>query len=70
MNKEEIKKKWKKDIKNFFIPACSSCGKKATRQTAKGKYAQKNGGRPCNWGYYCEECYKKGLEREKEAMYS
>lgn len=68
----EDKENWlnffKEDIQNGFIPKCK-CGKKATRQTEKGKYAQKNNHRPCNWGYYCDKCWDKGLELEKEAMY-
>lgn len=56
------------DIKNCFTPKCS-CGKKATMQTERGKYAQERNHRPCNWGYYCNKCYEEGLEIEKEAMY-
>ena len=60
---------YRRDIANCFIPKCSRCGEPATRQTRKGKNSQERLGRPSNWGYYCKECYKKGLEREEEAMY-
>lgn len=67
----EERKKWlgfyREDILNSFIPKCS-CGKKATVQTAKGKYAQENLHRPCNWGWYCDKCFEKGLREEEEAM--
>ena len=48
---------------------CIICGKKATRQTAKGKDNVKAKGHPNNNGYYCDECFRKGLEDEEEAMY-
>jgi len=69
--KEEIKWKkfFKEDIENLFIPKCTICEKKATRQTERGKYEEENNGRPCNWGYYCDKCWKEGEEIEKEAMY-
>ncbi len=60
---------WKEDIKDCFIPKCSWCKRKATMQTVKGEYAEKNNHRPVNWGYYCEKCWDKGLEIE-EAMYN
>lgn len=69
--REEGRDKWlrfyRKDILNGFLPKCS-CGKRATIQTARGKYAQENLQRPCNWGWYCKKCFKEGLELEREAM--
>jgi hypothetical protein len=57
------------DLKSCFIPKCRQCGKIATTQTAKGKYAQENLHRPVNYGYYCKKCFAKGLKMEEEAMY-
>lgn len=57
------------DINDHFIPKCSWCGKIASIQTAKGKYAQENLHRPCNWGWYCKKCYDKGSAMEREAIY-
>ena len=48
---------------------CTGCGEKATRQTVKGKSNQDAGGAPQNDGWYCDECWKKGVEEENEAMY-
>ena len=48
---------------------CTWCGKKATRQTVKGEENQKSGGNPVNDDWYCDECWKKGIEMENEAMY-
>ena len=68
---EEELDKWlrfyREDILNGFIPKCS-CGKRATVQTERGKDAQKNLHRPCNWGWYCKKCFEEGLELEREAM--
>ncbi|MDD5068062.1 MAG: hypothetical protein PHN89_00475 [Candidatus Pacebacteria bacterium] len=50
-------------------PTCSWCGKPATKQTVKGEYNLKSGGLSVNDDWYCDECYQKGLEMEKEAMY-
>lgn len=62
---------WKADIVSGFIPKCSYCGtkRKVVGQTARGKDAQENNHRPCNWGYYCQKCYDIGSELEREAMY-
>jgi len=59
---------WKSDIENCFSPKCR-CGKKATIQTERGKDNQKNNARPCNWGWYCQKCFNKGLKEEMEACY-
>ena len=72
MNKpreEEMLKFFAKDIASCFIPKCGWCGRIATKQTAKGKYAQENLHRPVNWGYYCKKCFAEGLKMEEEAMY-
>jgi len=50
-------------------PKCSWCGKEATKQTVKGEDNLKSGGLSVNDGWYCDECYKKGLKIEEEAMY-
>ena len=50
-------------------PICNWCGKPATKQTFKGESNLKSGGLSVNDGWYCDECYKKGLEIEEEAMY-
>lgn len=67
--REKVSKWFSDDVNSGFIPKCAWCGKIATKQTVKGKHAQENNHRPCNWGYYCKSCYKKGEEIEKEAMY-
>lgn len=48
---------------------CTWCGKKATKQTLKGEENEKGGGLPQNDGYFCQKCWDKGVEVEKEAMY-
>jgi len=48
---------------------CTQCNNIATSQTAKGKSNQESGGLPQNDGWYCEDCYRKGLDIENEAMY-
>lgn len=48
---------------------CAWCGKKATRQTYKGKENQESGGLSQNNGWFCDKCWKKGEDEEKEAMY-
>ena len=50
-------------------PKCTWCGKVAKRQTAKGKDNEKSGGLPVNNGWFCDKCWQKGDELEKEAMY-
>ena len=59
---------WKEDIKHGFIPKCS-CGKIATMQITKGKHAEEDNHRPCNWGYFCNKCSDKNREIEEDAMY-
>ncbi len=48
---------------------CTWCGKKATRQTEKGKYNEEIGALPQNHGWFCDKCWKEGEEIENEAMY-
>jgi len=48
---------------------CSHCTMPATKQTVKGKKNQDAGGLPQNDGWYCDNCYRKGLEIKEEAMY-
>ena len=48
---------------------CTWCGKIATKQTVKGKSNEESGGLPINDGWFCEECWEKGVEMENEAMY-
>lgn len=48
---------------------CTWCGKKATRQTVKGKDNEEAGGLPVNDGWFCDKCWDKGLKIEEEAMY-
>jgi len=48
---------------------CNRCGEPATDQTAEGKYQEEIGGLPVNHGWYCAECYKKGLKLEMEAIH-
>ena len=48
---------------------CTRCGKKATKQTVRGKESEKAGGLPHNDGYFCDKCWKEGEEIEREAMY-
>lgn len=43
---EKAKDWWNKDITKLFTPNCIKCGKPATEQTSKGKYAQENNHRP------------------------
>jgi len=50
-------------------PICNWCGKPATMQTVKGEGNLKSGGLSVNDDWYCDDCYKKGLEIEEEAMY-
>ena len=50
-------------------PKCSWCDKPATQQTVKGEDNLKSGGLAVNDSWYCDGCYKKGLDEEKEAMY-
>ena len=49
---------------------CIRCGKKATRQTANGKYQEEIGALPQNYGWFCDKCYEEGQAIENEAMYS
>mgnify|MGYP001585908503 FL=1 len=58
-------KKKSNRIKN---PKCTWCGKLANIQTANGEYQESIGALPINHGWYCDSCYAKGLEMEKEAM--
>lgn len=51
------------------VRKCTRCGKPATRQTTKGKYAEEHGHLPQNHGYYCDACWEEGMELEREAMY-
>jgi len=71
--KNEETKKWlefyREDILGCFKPKCTCCNRLATRQTERGRSNQKNLSRPVNWGYYCEACWKKGVEMENEAMH-
>lgn len=48
---------------------CTWCGKPATRQTAKGFQNEQGNGLRVNDGYFCDACWDKGTEIEKEAMY-
>lgn len=48
---------------------CTWCGKKATKQTVKGQENEDSNGLPQNDGYFCNECWRKGVEMENEAMY-
>ena len=48
---------------------CTWCGEKATTQTAKGESNEKGGGLPQNDGWFCNECWNKGVEMENDAMY-
>lgn len=48
---------------------CTWCGKKATRQTANGKYQESIGALPQNHGWFCDKCWKEGTEIENEAIY-
>ena len=57
------------DIRNCFIPKCTSCNRRATEQTQRGKDAQVSLARPVNWEYYCKSCADKGRAMENEAMY-
>jgi hypothetical protein len=50
-------------------PICNWCGKPATMQTVKGEGNLKSGGISANDGWYCDDCYKKCLKIEEEAMY-
>jgi len=54
-----------KHLKN---PICA-CGRRATRQTANGKYQEETGALPQNFGWYCDECWKRGEDEEDEAMH-
>ena len=57
-----------KEYKEMSIPKCS-CGKIATTQTARGESEEESFSLPRNYGWYCGECWKKGVEIEEEAMY-
>ena len=46
-------------------PKCSWCEKPATKQTVKGESNLKSGGLAINDGWYCDECYQKGLKMEE-----
>ena len=48
---------------------CTWCSKIATRQTIKGQENEKSGGLSINDGWFCDKCWKKGEEMEREAMY-
>ena len=51
------------------VRKCTQCGKKASRQTVKGKSNQDSGGNPVNDGWYCGNCWDEGVKMENEAMY-
>jgi len=71
ISKEEVKKELE-ELKRYVRkgnPKCNWCGKPATKQTSKGESNLKSGGLAVNDDWYCDDCYKKGLEIEKEAMY-
>lgn len=71
-NNEKViinKKIMKMNYRGKKIRKCSWCNKKATLQTVKGEANEKAKGLPQNDGWYCNECYKKGLDMEEEAMY-
>ena len=55
----------KKEVKR----KCTWCGKKATKQTARGNENESSGGLPQNDGWFCASCWKKGDDEEKEAIY-
>lgn len=48
---------------------CGRCDNEATKQTVRGKQNQERGGLPQNDGWFCDECWEKGLKLEHEAMY-
>ena len=48
---------------------CTWCRKPATKQTEQGKYNESLDALPINHGWYCDSCFKKGLEMENEAIY-
>lgn len=48
---------------------CTWCGKKATKQTENRKYQEKIGALPQNHGWFCDDCWNKGMNAEEEAMY-
>jgi len=48
---------------------CTWCGKKATRQTVRGKENQESNGLPQNDGWFCDNCWEEGDDLEKDAIY-
>ena len=58
-----------KIVLNNMKRKCTRCGKKATKQTVKGKQSEERKGLPQNHGYFCDKCFEKGLKLEEEAMY-
>lgn len=49
---------------------CTRCGKKATKQTIKGKENEDIKGLPQNNGWFCKECWRKGDDEEKDIIYA
>ena len=48
---------------------CTWCGKTAIHQTVRGRENEKAKGSFINDGWFCDNCWKKGVEMENEAMY-
>lgn len=48
---------------------CTRCDNPATKQTVRGKSSQEFGGLPQNDGWFCDECWAKGLKIEEDAVY-
>ena len=55
-----------KHLKN---PICTRCDKPATIQTANGKYQERIGALPQNFGWFCKKCFEQGLKEENNAIY-
>lgn len=48
---------------------CTWCNKLAHKQTVRGKENEISGGLSQNDGYFCNQCWKKGEDEEREAIY-